>query len=191
MLRRGVPLLMMRDPWSEAGLKGFRSNGLTHASRYTQSLFQLARQGGDDHRCRLLGHQLRGLGNRRHFPRLRPFDGRQGRRDRDHDRPVPHALQRAVATNIAPARPPDHHGAGEVDGTGPAGDRSAGLRHAARRTRPQARPQPVRRRGRPGDHDRSLLPRPERAVRSVSLRAVDPLRPAIPRPASSPNGGGK
>ena len=78
-------------PYDAAPLVGFDDQALSqsrmaHASRSTQSLFQLARQGGHGHRRRLLGHQLRGLGDRRRFPRFRPLDGGQDRAHRDHDR---------------------------------------------------------------------------------------------------------
>ena len=45
-----------------------------HASRYSQSLLQLARQRRHGRRAGPDRHQLRDLGHRRHFPRLRPVD---------------------------------------------------------------------------------------------------------------------
>src|SRR5262245_10658206 len=105
---------------------------VTHASRSTKSLFQLARQGGDVRRGALFGGQLRDLGHRRHFPRLPRLDGREHRPHRDHDRAVSHPVQRSAAAIFAPFRPADHPGTGPGPGARPSGDRTADLGSRAR-----------------------------------------------------------
>ena len=104
-----APLLMMRRrPPHDIGPHPARERRRAHASRYSQSLLHLARQGRHGRRHGRPGRQLRDLGHRRHFPRLRPLDGRQGRRHRNHDRAVPAVLQRPAAAAQPPARPADH-----------------------------------------------------------------------------------
>src|SRR5262245_241140 len=105
---------------------------VTHASRSTKSLFQLARQGGDVRRGALFGRQLRDLGHRRHFPRLPRLDGREHRPHRDYDRAVSHPVQRSAAAIFAPFRPADHPGTGPGPGARPSGDRTADLGSRAR-----------------------------------------------------------
>src|SRR5262249_57454237 len=104
------------------GRRGFSQSRMTHASRSTKSLFQLARQGGDGRRRRLLGDQFRDLGDRRHFPWLRPLDRRQDRAYRNYNRAVPDSVQRSTAAIFAAVRPPDHPRSGAGDRLGPGGD---------------------------------------------------------------------
>src|SRR5262245_8764569 len=105
---------------------------VTHASRSTKSLFQLARQGGDGRGRRLFDYQFRNLGDRRHFPRVRPFDSREDRPHRDHDRAVPQPVQRSPAAIFASARPADHPGTGPGPGARPSRDRTTDLGSRAR-----------------------------------------------------------
>src|SRR6266446_4551422 len=56
----GPPYVAMQSPPPYDAItpvrRGFSQSRMTHASRSTKSLFQLARQGGDGRRSRLLGH---------------------------------------------------------------------------------------------------------------------------------------
>ena len=137
---------------------------------------------------RLPGRQLRHLGHRRHFPRLRPLDGRQDRLDRDHHRAVPPDLQRPAAAARPPGRPADHARPGARARPRPAGARPAGRRSRARRAarsklRLDISDAEIAKR----DHATTQLPGPERPVRPRPLRADHPPEPATPSRASSPS----
>ena len=147
-----------------------------NASRYTQGLQQLAGANRHGRRARPDRRQLRDLGHRRHFPRLRPLDRRQDRLDRDHRRPVPPDLQRPPAAARPPDRPPDHAGPGARAAARPAARRPARRRSRARPARAPDAAQPLRRRGRAPDHGRSEFQGPARPVRPRPLRADDPQR---------------
>src|SRR6516164_279410 len=154
--------------------RGFSQSRMTHASRSTKSLFQLARQGGDGRRCRLLGDQFRDLGDRRYFPRLRPFDRRQDRAYRNYNRAVPDSVQRSAAAIFTTVRPPDHPRSGAGDRLGPGGDHADIFGDPARRARARAGSRALRRRGRQTDYQRSGVSRAERPVRPFSFRANHP-----------------
>ena len=143
------------------------------------------------HRARPDRRQLRDLGHRRHFPRLRPLDRRQDRLDRDHGRPVPPDLQRPPAAARPPARPPDHAGPGARAAARPAARRPARRGSRARPARAPAAAQPLRRRDRAPDHGRPELQGPDRPVRPRPLRADDPPgrlhRAALRRRAEAPD----
>src|SRR5262249_40778284 len=111
---------------------GFSRSRITHAARSSESLIQLARQGGHGRRCRLFDHQLRDLGNRRHFPWLGSLARGQDRTHGNLGRAVSRAVQRPPAAVFAPARPTHQHGAGTATGIGSAGDCPARLGRPAR-----------------------------------------------------------
>ena len=110
--------------------------------------------------------QLRDLGHRRHLPRLRPLDRRQGRLDRDLRRPVPPDLQRtscssSAASSAAPITPDqaralglDRQLLGQLDRRGGARPARAALGLAS-----------LRRRDRAADLDRPDLQGRRRPVR--------------------------
>src|SRR5690242_19081076 len=78
-----------------------------HASRYASGLRQLARADCDGDYFRRYCRELRDLGYRRHFPRLRALHRREDRLDRDHHRAVPPDLQRSHPAAWPRAWPPD------------------------------------------------------------------------------------
>ena len=118
--------------------------------------------------------QLRDLGHRRHFPRLRAQFGRQDRRHRNLDRTVPPVLQRRlqqISRQLGRPITPDQARALGLDRQIA---RPNGRRNHARRAGQDLRLGICRRRDRPPHHQRSDFPRPQRPVRPRPLRADHP-----------------
>ena len=171
MLRLRAPSLLFA-PWVPA----VRPAGFVHHSR-TYMLRGIARPPaigwGESHggRAGPDRHQFRDLGHRRHFPGLRPLDGRQNRLHRDHRRPVPPDLQRpAAAARRRLGRPvtPDQ---ARAAGARPAVRRPL-RRSGARRARAGDAAWPLRSRDRAADHCRSGFKGADRPVRPRRFEAI-------------------
>ena len=113
-LRASVAVLIVRRRRLRPA--AFTSRAGHYASRYPQSLRQLARPHRHGRGVGALAVQLRGLGHQRYFPRLWPLDAGQDRSYRNRYRPVPPApttnrmqqIQRQLGRPLPPEQAKAH-----------------------------------------------------------------------------------